>query len=129
MPRKRQWHRRSRGFGHARKSAHDRGGRQSPSLNSGRIRIAKEFILDSSLPTTLSVKCLTAFLLIRISCPAGNQCRDRRERDFDVDMQIAISEARFDSVSPGWRITKGNEMNGSRYYGVRVEGAKFGIGF
>jgi hypothetical protein len=44
-------------------------------------------------------------------------------------MQIAISEARFDSVSPGWRITKENEMNGSRYYGVRFEGAKFGIGF
>jgi hypothetical protein len=24
---------------------------------------------------------------------------------------------------------KGNKMNGSRYYGVRVEGAKFGVGF
>ena len=45
-------------------------------------------------------------------------------------MRIAISEARFNSVSQGWQITlKENEMNGSRYYGVRVEGAKFGIGF
>jgi hypothetical protein len=45
-------------------------------------------------------------------------------------MRIAISEARFDSVSQKWQSRcKENEMNGSRYYGVRVEGAKYGIGF
>ena len=40
-------------------------------------------------------------------------------------MWTAISEAHFDSVSH----CRENEMNGSRYYGVRVEGAKFGVGF
>jgi hypothetical protein len=30
--------------------------------------------------------------------------RDRRERDFDADMRIAISDARFNSVSQEWRI-------------------------
>ena len=54
--------------------------------------------------------------------------RDRRECDFEVDMRIPKFE-RFEPVSQEWQITKENEMNGSRYYGVRVEGAKFGIGF
>src|SRR5664279_1622709 len=54
-------------------------------------------------------------------------CRDRRERDFDMDLRIAISDARFDrSATDGESRCKENEMNGSRYYGVRVEGAKFG---
>jgi hypothetical protein len=41
-------------------------------------------------------------------------CRDRRERDFEVDMRIAISEARFDSVSQGWRITLQGERDERR---------------
>ena len=42
----------------------------------------------------------------------------------------AISDARFDSsATDGESRCKENEMNGSRYYGVRVEGAKFGVGF
>jgi hypothetical protein len=41
-------------------------------------------------------------------------CRDRRERDFEVDMRVAISEARFDSVSQGWRITLQEERDERR---------------
>jgi hypothetical protein len=33
------------------------------------------------------------------------------------------------SATDGESRCKENEMNGSRYYGVRVEGAKFGVGF
>ena len=33
------------------------------------------------------------------------------------------------SATDGETQCKENEMNGSRYYGVRVEGAKFGVGF
>jgi hypothetical protein len=33
------------------------------------------------------------------------------------------------SATNGESRHKENEMNGSRYYGVRVEGAKFGVGF
>jgi hypothetical protein len=33
------------------------------------------------------------------------------------------------SARDGESRCKENEMNGGRYYGVRVEGAKFGIGF
>jgi hypothetical protein len=33
------------------------------------------------------------------------------------------------SARDGEARCKENEMNGSRYYGVRVEGAKFGVGF
>jgi hypothetical protein len=65
---------------------------------------------------SLSVKSLTALPLVRE--PTGRwpifYCRDRRERDFEVDMRIAISEARFESVSQGWRITLQGERDERR---------------
>jgi hypothetical protein len=69
MPRKRQWHHRSRGFGHVRDSARDRV-RQSPPLIFGRIQIAKEFILDSSRPTAgrYSIAGIVANAILMWTC-------------------------------------------------------------
>jgi hypothetical protein len=70
---------------------------------------------------SLSVKFLTALPTSQV--PTGRwpifYCRDRRERDFEVDMRIAISEARFESVSQGWRITR-KQAGGSNYAEVVV---------
>jgi hypothetical protein len=39
-----------------------------------------------------------------------------------------LSQAAFDLMNAR-TIGEGSPMNGSRYYGVRVEGAKYGVGF
>src|ERR1700730_17307042 len=59
-----------------------------------------------------------------------DNCRDRRERDFDGTCGLRYPKRASTRLArDGESRCKENEMNGSRYYGVRVEGAKFGMGF
>ena len=102
-----------------------------------RARAAHGGILSCGFVATnysLSVKSLTALPLIRVRCRpvAGRYSIAGIVANAILMWTCGLrypKRASTRSARDGESRCKENEMNGSRYYGVRVEGAKFGVGF